>query len=81
MSGRASGGLFGGFLFGSIILLLLLRSWRASGEGAERRGRSCRGPDGACADCTTTFKNAHGTVFREVLYRSGSVVREASGDP
>jgi len=30
---------------------------------------SCRqGSSGACDRCTTRFKNAHGTVFRELLY-------------
>ena len=30
--------------------------------------RSTSGLDGASPHCTTTFKNAHGTVFRELLY-------------
>ena len=31
---------------------------------------SCRqGSNGVGGDCTTRFKNAHGTVFRELLYR------------
>ena len=32
-------------------------------------GRSCRGPGGGARCCTTTLENAHGTEFREVLYR------------
>ena len=30
---------------------------------------SRQGSRAAYADCTTTFNNAHGTVFRELVYR------------
>src|SRR5262245_25106910 len=41
-----------------------------SGSGVSRLGRVLRrqGSRAAGADCTTRFKNAHGTVFRELLY-------------
>ena len=35
-------------------------------EGGNRG--ACRGPDAVAWCCTTSFENAHGTIFRELLY-------------
>jgi hypothetical protein len=54
-----------------------------SGSGWSRLDRawSRQGSHAACADCTTTFNNAHGIVFPRTALSLASVVRDAGGDP
>ena len=38
------------------------------GRGKPRPVSASRALDAGAADCTTSFENAHGTMFRELLY-------------